>query len=74
MWTTTFKRNAERVEEITHDFGNRVRIVTNLIDLTICRYHGDILMKEYTADPQIEHYLQFLNNVDMEVNPPKETI
>ena len=67
MWTTTFKHSEIGVEEMTHDFGNGVRIVTNLPEETICRYHGDVCVKEFSLNVHLLHYFRFLENVAEEV-------
>ena len=68
MWTTSFKRDEQGVAAMSHDFGNQVSVVTDLREQTIRRMHGDICVKEYTADPEIGHYLRYLEEVDMEIN------
>lgn len=68
MWTTSFKHSETGVEEMTHYFDQNVRIVTNLPEQTIKRYHGDVCVKEYTLDPQVVFYLRFLENVAEEIN------
>ncbi len=67
MWTTTFKHSEGIVTEMTHDFGNDVRVVTNLEEQTICRYHGGVCVREYPLDVHLLHYLRFLENVAEEV-------
>ena len=69
MWTTTFKHDEQGVAEISHDFGQQVSVVTNLRENTIQRMHGNICVKEYTADPEIAHYMKYLEEVDNEINP-----
>ena len=68
MWTTAIKHDEKGVSGMSHDFGNQVRVVTDLRKQTIRRMHGDICVKEYTADPEIGHYLRYLEEVDMEIN------
>ena len=70
MWTTRFKHSEGVVEEMTHDFGNKVKVVTNLTERTIKRYHGGVLVREFTLDPQVMYYVRFLENVGNEVNVP----
>lgn len=68
MWTTAFKHDEQGMAEMSHDFGNQVSVVTDLRQQTIRRMHGDICVKEYPADPEIGHYLRYLEEVDMEIN------
>lgn len=68
MWTTSFKRDEQGLAAMSHDFGNKVTVVTDLREKTIRRMHGDICVKEHTADPEIGHYLRYLEEVDMEIN------
>jgi hypothetical protein len=68
MWTTTFKHSEGVVEEMTHDFGNNVKVVTNLQERTISRYHGGVKVKEYTLDEQVGLYLRLLEIIAEEVS------
>lgn len=70
MWTTTFKHVEGVVEEITHEFDNDVRIVANLKDQRIERYHGKVCVADYTLDPQVMYYYRFLENVAEELKMP----
>ncbi|NDV46116.1 hypothetical protein D0T49_03555 [Paludibacter sp. 221] len=72
MWETTFKHSELGVEEVTHDFGNQIKIVANLRKKTVCRVHGEIIVKEFDYEPDLERYIQFLENIYFEVNPPKK--
>ncbi len=65
MWTTTFKHSGGGVEELTHDFGNNVRVVSNLKEKTMRLLHGDIIKKEYPLEPDIDNYSRFLKNVEI---------
>lgn len=66
MWKTTFKHDEVGVEEMTHDFGNGVRIVTNLRNKTVRRYHGDVLIDEWMLNGDVGFYMEFLVNVESE--------
>jgi len=69
MWNTTYERDEQgRVEKMTHDFGQQIRVETNFKHGTVQRIHGQIVIKEFAVDPSIEHYTQMLNNIDKEVN------
>jgi hypothetical protein len=67
MWTTEIKHQEGRVIGMTHYFDNKVRVVTDFEEMTICRYHGDVCVQEFTADPHIDHYVQYLYNVSQEL-------
>lgn len=72
MWTTEFKRSEGVVVEMTHDFGEQVKVVTDLKEQVVKRYHGGVLVKEYTLDPQVQYYFQFLNIISEEIKAVKE--
>jgi len=75
MWKTTLKHqnelNHDRVEEMTHDFGSGVRVITNFPKKTTCLMHGEIVVGEHDLIEDTENYTQYLNNVNSEVNPQK---
>ena len=77
MWTTRTTQevheiDSDRVCEITHDFGNRVTVVTNFDKGTSVMKHGEIEVSETELIRDTEKYTMFLNNIDKEVNPKKE--
>lgn len=65
MWTTTFKQSGGGVEELTHDFGNNVRVVSNLKERTMYLMHGEVIKKEYPLELDIDNYSRFLKNVEI---------
>lgn len=75
MYTTAIShynsKERDRVSEITHDFGNRVTVVTNIETATTIIKHGEITMSEHDMIRDTDKYLIFLNNIDNEVNPQK---
>lgn len=75
MWTTTVKSTHEKefdkVVEITHDFGNKVTVVTNFETNTIKMKHGEITVNEHEIIRDTESYTKYLNNINNEINPQK---
>ncbi len=74
MWTTTFKHSINGVSQMTHDFGNDVRVVTDFSQKTMRLLYGDIIKKEYPLETCIEHYVQFLQNVYAGLHTTNKTI
>ncbi len=75
MWTTNkpiIDQGSNSLEEITHDFGNQVTVVTSFKTNSSKLMHGDILVSENELILDTQKYLTFLNNIDNEVNPIKE--
>lgn len=75
MWKTTLKHQNEfefdKVEEMIHDFGSGVRVITNFIRNTTSLMHGEIVVGEHDLILDTKNYTQYLNNVNSEVNPQK---
>jgi hypothetical protein len=74
MWTSQqpkFDQVSNSLEEITHDFGNQVTVVTSFKTNSSKLMHGDILVSENELIQDTQKYTTFLNNIDNEVNPIK---
>ena len=74
MWTTTFKHSINGVSQMTHDFGNNVRVVSDFHLKTMRLLHGDVIKAEYTLETCIERYAQFLQNVYAGLHTTNKTI
>ncbi len=72
MYKTTFTHfhslEMDRVEEVIHDFGNGIRVVSNLVECTTRKFHGEIQVEEFELIQHTEYYLNYLNSIDNEVN------
>jgi hypothetical protein len=66
MWTTKIKHRNGQVVGMTHYFDNKVKVITDFREMTTRRFHGDVCVREYAADANIQHYVQFLQNVGYE--------
>lgn len=73
MWTTTIEHKHEKdfdkVSKIFHDFGNGVTIVTDFENKAIKQLHGAITVHEHELIEDTEKYMNYLSNIDNEVNP-----
>jgi hypothetical protein len=76
MYYTTTIENSEAngVKGVSHDFGNRIRVVTDFEKKTTQRIHGDIIVKDYPYEPDTELYARFLANVELEVEGFKANV
>lgn len=67
-WSTNLQHDKEGPCILRHDFGSNVLVETNLRDRTVKRYHGNILYQEFDLDPDIDRYVNLLNNIRYEMH------
>ena len=62
-WDTTYVRNPEgKVTGLVHQFDNNIVLKTDLQERTVSRYHGDVLVQESSLNPDLDSYIQLLQN------------
>jgi len=73
MWNTKIEHKENQVCKTIHDFGQGVTIVADLVEPSLKRYHGKIIVAEYDFSfySALIKYEHLLMNIDMEVNPDK---
>jgi len=75
MWTTSTKcvheHAFDKVVEMTHDFGNKVTVVSNLEKRTTTLKYSGIAVSEHDLIRDPEKYTNYLNELNNEVNPLK---
>jgi hypothetical protein len=78
MWITLkpkciHEQGFDKIVEITHHFGNEVTVVTNFETKTTTQLHGGIVVHEHDMIADTTNYLNYLNNLDNEINPKIKT-
>lgn len=71
-WTTTNRRNDEgNVSVLEHQFENGVRLETDLDEMMVRKYHGDVMVDEFGLNPNIDSYVKLLENTAKEIENNK---
>lgn len=76
MWTTdtrcVHEHNFDKVVEMTHDFGNKVTVVSNLEKKITTLMYGGIVVDTHDLIRDPDRYTNYLNELNNEVNPLKD--
>lgn len=68
MWFTNIEHDEKGVSKIVNIFGNNVKIIVDLRENVIKRFHGEICVEEFSADISVGNYMQYLSDLNDEIN------